>query len=68
MKLVKKRTVDSTEFPGTPAGVGGRTIDRRGFLRGAGLAAGGAAVAVGLPSRMMRRADAAAGNTVRGDS
>jgi formate dehydrogenase major subunit len=60
MKLVKKTIVDSHDSGAAPTGLRGRTVDRRGFLRGAGLVAGGAAVAIGLPSRMMRRADAAA--------
>jgi len=68
MKLVKKRNLDTRE----PAADGkrallGRTIDRRTFLQGTGLAAGGAAIAVGLPTRMMRRADAATAAAADGD-
>jgi formate dehydrogenase major subunit len=58
MKLVKKTGPDSA-ITQAAAGLLGKTIDRRAFLRRAGLAAGGTAVAVGLPTRMMRRASAA---------
>jgi len=43
-----------------PAGVTGGTIDRRTFLMRSGLAAGGVAVAAGLPVAMTKKADAAA--------
>jgi formate dehydrogenase major subunit len=58
MKLVKKTGPDNV-LTQAAAGLLGKAIDRRAFLKRAGLAAGGTAVAVGLPTRMMRRADAA---------
>ena len=59
MKLVKKRNLKPGETPPPAAGLLGRTIDRRTFLRRTGLAAGGAAVATTVSMRMLRRADAA---------
>jgi formate dehydrogenase major subunit len=59
MKLVKKRNLEPGETPAPAAGLLGRTIDRRTFLRRTGIAAGGAAVATTVSMRMMRRADAA---------
>jgi len=58
MKLVKKTGSGSAATQGT-SGFLGKSIDRRAFLKRTGLAAGGAAVAIGLPAKMMRRADAA---------
>jgi len=58
MKLVKKTGPDNV-LTQAAAGLLGKAIDRRAFLKRAGLAAGGTAVAVGLPTRMMRRASAA---------
>jgi formate dehydrogenase major subunit len=58
MKLVKKTGPDNVLSQAAP-GLLGKAIDRRAFLKRAGLAAGGTAVAVGLPTRMMRRASAA---------
>jgi formate dehydrogenase major subunit len=58
MKLVKKTGPDNA-LTQAAAGLLGKAIDRRAFLKRAGLAAGGTAVAVGLPTRMMRRASAA---------
>jgi len=69
MKLVKKRNLDTHEPVATEKrGLLGRTVDRRAFLQGTGLAAGGAAIAVGLPTRMMRRADAATAAAADGDT
>ena len=59
MKLVKKQTLEPGQPTTTAGGLLGRTVDRRTFLRGTGLAAGGAAVATTLSMRMMQRADAA---------
>jgi formate dehydrogenase major subunit len=65
MKLVKKTGSDNTATQAA-AGLLGRSIDRRAFLRRTGLAAGGAAVAVSLPTRMMRRANAATAEAADG--
>ncbi|MDQ1344905.1 MAG: formate dehydrogenase major subunit, partial [Pseudomonadota bacterium] len=59
MKLVKKQTLEPGQPTTAAGGLLGRTVDRRTFLRGTGLAAGGAAVATTLSMRMMQRADAA---------
>jgi formate dehydrogenase major subunit len=67
MKLVKKQTLVPGESATTAGGLLGRTVDRRTFLRGTGLAAGGAAVATTLSMRMMQRADAATGEAASGD-
>src|SRR6188472_822212 len=59
MKLVKKEAQPSGANAQNAGGaLLGRTVDRRAFLRGTGIAAGGAAVAMTLSMRMMRRADA----------
>ena len=58
MKLVKKQTTDTRPTPAVTGGLLGSTIDRRTFLRRTGMAAGGAAVATTLATRMMRRAEA----------
>jgi len=68
MKLVKKRNLQPGETPPPAAGLLGRTIDRRTFLRRTGLAAGGAAVATTVSMRMMRRADAAQAEAGDGES
>jgi formate dehydrogenase major subunit len=67
MKLVKKTSPDNAVTQAA-AGLLGRTIDRRAFLKRTGIAAGGAAVAIGLPARMMRRADAADAAAAGGDT
>ncbi len=59
MKLVKKRDLESNETVATRRSVLGTAVDRRTFLRGAGLGAGTAALAGVLAPRMMRRAEAA---------
>lgn len=59
MKLVKKRDFEDSAAVAENAGLLGRTIDRRTFLRRTGLAAGGTAVASTLSMRMMQRAEAA---------
>ncbi len=58
MKLVKKTAPALQATTSAGGGVLGRTIDRRTFLRGTGIAAGGAVVAAGLSTRMMKRAEA----------
>ena len=68
MKLVKKQTLEPGQPATTGSGLLGRTVDRRSFLRGTGIAAGGAAVATTLSMRMMKRADAADGEAAEGDS
>lgn len=55
MKLVKKNT---SARPPLGAGLLGKAIDRRTFLRGSGLAVGGAAVAGILPGTMVKKAKA----------
>jgi formate dehydrogenase major subunit len=67
MKLVKKQTHDDAQLTGSTSGLLGRTIDRRSFLRGAGVAAGGAAVATTLSMRMMQRANATSGEKADGE-
>jgi len=56
MKLVKKNGAAAA-----PAGIGllGQTVSRRDFLRGSGLAVGGAAVAGLMPGAMVTKAQAA---------
>jgi len=66
MKLVKKTGSGTSATQG--AGFLGQSIDRRTFLKRTGIAAGGTAVAVGLPARMMRRADAANAAAADGDA
>ncbi len=68
MKLVKKQTLEPGQSTATTGGLLGRTVDRRTFLRGAGIAAGGAAVATTLSMRMMKRADAASGEAADGET
>ena len=67
MKLVKK-TGSGSAATQKSSGFLGRSIDRRAFLKRTGLAAGGAAVAIGLPAKMMRRADAADAAAADGDT
>jgi len=67
MKLVKK-TGSGSAATQPSSGFLGRSIDRRAFLKRTGLAAGGAAVAIGLPAKMMRRADAADAAAADGDT
>jgi formate dehydrogenase major subunit len=59
MKLIKKRDLTATEAASASSGVLGSTVDRRAFLRRAGLGLGGTAVAATLPTTMIRRAEAA---------
>ena len=59
MKLIKKRDLTATETASASSGVLGSTVDRRAFLRRAGLGLGGTAVAATLPTTMIRRAEAA---------
>jgi formate dehydrogenase major subunit len=62
MKLIRKSTVaanGSNRLARAVVGMGGRTMDRRTFLRQSGVAAGGAAFAATLPFGMIGRADAA---------
>lgn len=56
MKLRKRQTAEAV--PGSRHAATGQAIDRRTFLRNAGLAAGGAAVAASLPLTMMEKAAA----------
>ena len=56
MKLVKKNGTASSPLA---AGLLGKTVTRRAFLRGSGLAVGGAAVAGILPGTMVKKAKAA---------
>jgi formate dehydrogenase major subunit len=58
MKLIKKRDLTATETASVSSGVLGSTVDRRAFLRRAGLGLGGTAVAATLPTTMIRRANA----------
>jgi len=67
MKLVKKTGPDNVPTQAA-TGLLGKAIDRRAFLKRAGLAAGGTAVAVGLPTRMMRRANAADAAAAEGNA
>ena len=66
MKLVKKTGSGTSATQGS--GLLGQSIDRRTFLKRTGIAAGGTAVAIGLPARMMRRADAANAAVADGDT
>ena len=59
MKLIKKRDLTATEKASVSSGVLGSAVDRRAFLRRAGLGLGGTAVAATLPTTMIRRAEAA---------
>ena len=61
MKLIKKRDLTATEAANVTIGVLGSAVDRRAFLRRAGLGLGGTAVAATLPTTMIRRAEAAPG-------
>lgn len=56
MKLVKKNTAAPKPMM---AGLLGKTVSRRAFLRGSGLAVGGAAVAGMMPGTMVKKARAA---------
>ena len=67
MKLVKKHSDGSPRSADTGSGLLGRTVDRRTFLRGSGLVAGGAAVAATLSTRMMQRADASSSDAAAGE-
>ena len=66
MKLTKKRELNPNESGASLNGVLGKAIDRRTFLRRAGLAIGGGAVAATLPPAMIRRAHAAADASASG--
>ena len=68
MKLVKKETHDTGTAGNTKGGLLGRTVDRRTFLRGTGIAAGGAVAATALAPRMMQRAEASAEKAAGGDT
>ncbi|MGD8644476.1 MAG: molybdopterin-dependent oxidoreductase, partial [Chromatiales bacterium] len=57
MKLIKKSSTVSTAQPG----LGGAAVDRRTFLKGSGVALGGAALAGMLPPGTIRKAHAAGG-------
>ena len=58
MKLIKKRELSSTTASGPLEGVLGSAVNRRTFLRRAGLAMGGGALATALSPTMIRRAEA----------
>src|SRR6056297_4023741 len=58
MKLIKKRELTTTESNGALNGALGTAVDRRAFLRRAGLGIGGTAAAAALPTMMIRRAEA----------
>ena len=66
MKLTKKRELNPNETGVGLNGVLGKAIDRRTFLRRAGLAMGGGAVAATLPPAMIRRAHATADASASG--
>jgi len=68
MKLVKKTAPALQATMSAGGGVLGRTIDRRAFLRGTGIAAGGAVVAAGLSTRMMKRAEAESAAAADGET
>jgi formate dehydrogenase major subunit len=61
MKLIKKRDLTATEAANVTSDVLGSAVDRRAFLRRMGLGLGGTAVAATLPTKMIRRAEAARG-------
>lgn len=58
MKLIKTQLSETSAE--NPPSTTGRTIDRRTFLRNAGLAAGGSAMFSALPLSMMQKAKATA--------
>ena len=58
MKLIKKRDLTATETASVTSDVLGSSVNRRAFLRRAGLGLGGTAVAATLPTTMIRRAHA----------
>ncbi len=60
MKLIKKRNLKPGESAMTLRGVLGSAIDRRTFMKNAGLGLGGGAALAALPAAMMQKADAAA--------
>jgi len=60
MKLTKRRELNANGSGGGLNGVLGQAIDRRTFLRRAGIAMGGGALATALPPAMIQRAEAAA--------
>ncbi|MDH4031759.1 MAG: molybdopterin-dependent oxidoreductase, partial [Chromatiales bacterium] len=60
MKLTKRRELNANGSGSGLNGVLGQAIDRRTFLRRAGIAMGGGALATALPPAMMQRAEAAA--------
>jgi formate dehydrogenase major subunit len=68
MKLIKKRDLTAKETASVTSGVLGSSVDRRAFLRRAGLGLGGTAVAASLPTTMVRRAEAASGAEAGGDT
>jgi formate dehydrogenase major subunit len=60
MKLTKRRELNANGSGDSLHGVLGKAIDRRTFLRRAGIAIGGGALASALPPAMIQRAEAAA--------
>jgi formate dehydrogenase major subunit len=66
MKLTKKRELNPNDSGDALNGVLGKAIDRRTFLRRAGLAIGGGAVAAALPPAMIQRAHATANAAASG--
>ena len=60
MKLTKRRELNANGSGASLSGVLGKAIDRRTFLRRAGIAIGGGALASALPPAMIKRAEAAA--------
>jgi formate dehydrogenase major subunit len=68
MKLIKKRDLTATETASVTSGVLGSSVDRRAFLRRAGLGLGGTAVAATLPTTMIRRAEAATDAEIAGNA
>jgi len=66
MKLTKKRELNPNDSGDALNGVLGKAIDRRTFLRRAGLAIGGGAVAAALPPAMIPRAHATANAAASG--
>jgi formate dehydrogenase major subunit len=60
MKLTKRRELNANGSGDSLNGVLGKAIDRRTFLRRAGIAIGGGALATALPPAMIKRAEAAA--------
>jgi formate dehydrogenase major subunit len=60
MRLTKRRELNANGSGASLSGVLGKAIDRRTFLRRAGIAIGGGALASALPPAMIKRAEAAA--------